>query len=62
MLSYALAFVAIERITANRSLSWSAALTLAALIGFLGLTEETVALTVLGLLAALTSGTPSGNN
>ena len=49
VLSYALAFVAIERITANRSLSWSAALTLAALIGFLGLTEETVALTVLGL-------------
>ena len=48
-LSYALAFVTLERIAAKSGLSWSVKLTLAALIGFLGLVDETVVPAVLGL-------------
>lgn len=47
--AYALAFVALERITASQTPTWPAAVTVAVLIGFLGLVDETVALIVLGL-------------
>ena len=48
-LTYALAFVALERIAAGVGRTWWASLTLAALIGFLGLVDETVAPVVLML-------------
>ena len=48
-LTYAIAFVALERIAAGAGRSWSASLTLATLIGFLGLVDETVAPVVLTL-------------
>ncbi len=49
-LAYGLALTVLERITAgSRPLTWPSALSLAALVGFLGLAEETLALTVLGL-------------
>ena len=41
--AYALAFTAIERIVAAAHRPWAATLTLAALVGFLGLLDETVA-------------------
>lgn len=47
--AYALAFSAIERIVAAAHRSWPATLTLAALVGFLGLLDETVAPIVVGL-------------
>ena len=49
-LSYALAFTVVERATTEpRPRRWFTGLILAALVGFLGLLEEAVALTVLGL-------------
>ena len=53
MLAYALAFVVLYRIAADRSRSWPAAVTLAALIGFLGLVDEMIALIVLTLWIVL---------
>ncbi len=47
--AYALAFVALERIAESQTLAWPAAATVAVLIGFLGLVDETIALIVLGL-------------
>ncbi len=47
--AYALAFVALERTAESRTLAWPAAATVAVLIGFLGLVDETIALIVLGL-------------
>ena len=52
-LAYALSFVALERIAASRTQSWPAAMTVAVLIGFLGLVDETIALIVLGLWIVL---------
>lgn len=57
-LAYAMALVVLERVTARVDRQWLGHLSLALLIGFLGLVEETVALTVLGLwlvLALLTT-------
>ena len=51
--SYGLAFVALERIMAGAHRPWPATLTLAALVGFLGLLDETVAPIVLGLWGAI---------
>ena len=49
-LGYALVFTVLERATASeRSFAMVAPLTLAALVGFLGLLEETLALTTLGV-------------
>ena len=53
VLAYALAVVALERVSASRSRAWPAALTLGALIGFLGLVDEPVALMTLALLVLL---------
>ena len=47
--AYGLAFVALERIGAAAHRPWPATFTLAALVGFLGLLDETVAPIVLGL-------------
>ena len=57
-LAYAMALVVLERVAARADHRWLGRVTLALLIGFLGLVEETVALTVLGLwllLALLTT-------
>ena len=51
--SYGLAFVALERVMAGAHRPWPATLTLAALVGFLGLLDETVAPIVLGLWGAI---------
>ncbi len=51
--AYALGLVVLERAAARSEQSWSARGALAILIGFLGLVEETVALTVLGLWVVL---------
>ena len=51
-LSYGLALVALERVAAGAHRPWQATLTLAALVGFLGLLDETVAPIVLGLWGA----------
>ena len=49
-LGYALALTILERMTqSTQALPWRSALTLAALVGFLGLVEEALALTILGL-------------
>ena len=59
VLGYALAFTVLERATARGWAGWPAHAALASLIGFLGLVEETLALTVLGcwgLLEALRLG------
>ena len=51
-LGYALAFTVLERVTARRRPStWLTPLTLAGLVGFLGLLEEAVAATTLGVWA-----------
>ena len=51
-LGYALAFTVLERVTANRRPStWLTPLTLAGLVGFLGLLEEAVAAATLGVWA-----------
>ncbi|MCY3959011.1 MAG: hypothetical protein OXG65_12040 [Chloroflexi bacterium] len=56
-LAYGLAFVILERLTAGPVRpDWAAALTLAGLVGFLGLLEEAVALTVLGVWSVVTAG------
>ena len=52
-LTYALAFISLERISVGIGRSWSASLALAALIGFLGLVDETVAPVVLMLWIAV---------
>ena len=51
--AYALAFVALERVSVLENHRWPAALTLALLIGFLGLVDETVAPVVLAMWAAM---------
>ena len=49
-LAYALALIVFERVTQSaRPLAWRSAAVLAALVGFLGLIEESVALTTLGM-------------
>ncbi|MDE2903434.1 MAG: hypothetical protein OXP73_10460 [Chloroflexota bacterium] len=48
VLGYALAFTVLEHATDCRRAGWTARAVLALLIGFLGLVEETLALTVLG--------------
>ncbi len=55
VLSYALAIVVLERIAVHREQHWPARASLAFLVGFLGLVEETVALTVLGIWVVLAS-------
>ncbi len=53
-LAYALAFIVLERAAASsRRWSWRSALTLAVLLGFLGLVSEAVALVALALWAVL---------
>ena len=48
-LAYALALVVLERVIGGGRRSWPATLVLAALVGFLGLADEAVAVMVLGL-------------
>ena len=52
-LAYALTLVVLERVVAGGRRSWPSAAVLAALVGFLGLADETVALIVLVLWALL---------
>lgn len=52
-LAYALAVVVLERVAARVDQQWLGRVGLALLIGFLGLVEETVALTALGLWVVL---------
>ena len=52
-LAYAMTLVVIERAAARVDQQWLGRVSLAVLIGFLGLVEETVALTVLGLWVVL---------
>ena len=56
VLAYALALTALGRIIATRDHGWSAKLTVALLLGFLGLVDETVALMVLGLWMVVEAG------
>ena len=56
VLAYALAIAALERIVANRGQGWSTRLTVASLLGFLGLVDEAVALVVLGLWMVVEAG------
>ena len=56
VLAYALAIAALERIVANRGQGWSTRLTVASLLGFLGLVDEAVALVVLALWMVLEAG------
>ena len=56
VLAYALALTALGRIIATRDHGWSAKLTVALLLGFLGLVDETVALVVLGLWMVVEAG------
>lgn len=56
VLGYALAFTVLERATHDRRAGWAARAVLALLIGFLGLVEETLALTVLGCWGLLEAG------
>ena len=53
VLAYALAVVALERIAAGRGQTWPARLTLAALVGFLGLVNEPVAIMLSAMWIAL---------
>ncbi|MCY3959016.1 MAG: hypothetical protein OXG65_12065 [Chloroflexi bacterium] len=53
VLAYALAFVALERVTAGSGRGWLAQTTLALLLAFLGLVDETIAPIVLVLWAGL---------
>ena len=53
VLAYALAVIVLERAAAGGRRSWTRVLVLAALLGFLGLADETVALAVLGLWVIL---------
>ena len=52
-LTYPLALVTLERVSARNGQSWLAALMLAGLVGFLGLVDETVAPVVLALWGAV---------
>lgn len=54
-LAYALAFVGLERVSIRENHRWPAALTLALLIGFLALVDETVAPVVLVMWIAMES-------
>ena len=54
--AYPLALAALERVAAGSRRSWPAALTLAGLVGFLGLVDETVAPVVLGLWVVVEAG------
>ena len=56
VLAYALAFVALERVVATKGQGWFTRLTVACLVGFLGLLDEAVALVTLGLWMALELG------
>ena len=56
VLAYALALTALGRIIATRDQGWAAKLTVALLLGFLGLVDEAVALVVLGLWMVLEAG------
>ena len=56
MLAYALGFIVLERAAARRDRQWLTPVTLAVLVGFLGLVEETIAPIVLALWAALEIG------
>ena len=47
--AYAISVVVMERITRSHGHSWASALTLAAVVGFLGIVDEAVALVTLGL-------------
>ena len=51
-LAYALAFVVLERTAFGRQRTWLSTITLAGLLGFLGLVEESVALIALALWSA----------
>ena len=51
--AYALSVVALEGIATRREHSWPSAMTLAAVVGFLGLVDEAVALVMLGLWTLL---------
>ena len=53
VLAYALAFIVLEWAASRRRRSWSAVLTLAALVGFLGLLSEEVALLTVALWGGL---------
>ena len=57
VLGYALALVVLERVAARSEQPWPAGATLALLTGFLGLIEETVALTVLGVWVVMSGVT-----
>ncbi len=52
-LAYALAFIVLERISSVRDRTWASKITLAALLGFVGLVDEAVALIGLALWSAL---------
>ena len=54
--AYALALVPLERVCRNRTLGWSGAVTLAGLVGFLGLVDEAVAAVVLALWIVIEAG------
>ena len=56
VLAYALVFVVLSWVVSRRRRSWLAVLTLAALIGFAGLVEETVTLIVLALWMVVEAG------
>lgn len=56
VMAYALGLVAIERVVATRGRGWPPRLTVACLLGFLGLLDEAVALVALALWMALEAG------
>ena len=56
VLAYALGFIVLERAAARRDRQWLTPVTLAVLVGFLGLVEETIAPIVLALWTALEVG------
>ena len=54
--AYSMSFVALERIASGSSRSWTSALTLSVVIGFLGLVDETVAPVVVALWGLMEVG------
>ena len=60
-LAYTLAFILLERIAAGGRRSWTSTVTLAALLGFVGLVDEPVALIGLGLWIAYELARSLGN-
>ena len=60
-LAYTLAFIVLERIAAGGRRSWTSTVTLAALLGFVGLVDEPVALIGLGLWIAYELARVLGN-